>query len=188
MFNILMKWMNSNYESIGRKTIKNKCMKVYESEKEQLRKSLREAESISLTTDLWTSNQNVQYMCLVAHYIDSDWVLQCCVLNFLEVDPPHTGLVIAHVVFECLVEWKIEDKIMSITLDNASNNDNATTNLSAKLLARKNGQFDPKYFHVRCAAHKVNLFVNDGLNQIEGLISDLRNTVKYFKRSPSRMY
>ena len=53
---------------------------------------------------------------------------------------------IAHAVFECLVEWKIEDKIMSITLDNASNNDTATTNLSAKLLARKNGQFDPKYF------------------------------------------
>ena len=82
-FNILMKWMNSNYESIGRKTIKNECMKVYESEKEQLRKSLREAESICLTTNLWTSNQNVQYMCLVAHYIDSDWVLKCRVLNLL---------------------------------------------------------------------------------------------------------
>ena len=187
-FNILMKWMNSNYESIGRKTIKNECMKVYESEKEQLRKSLREAESISLTTDLWTSNQNIQYMCLVAHYIDSNWVLQRLVLNFVELDPPHTGLVIAHAVFECLVEWKIEDKVMSITLDNASNNDTATTNLSAKLLARKNGQFDPKYFHVRCAAHIVNLVVNDGLNQIEGLISDLRNTVKYFKRSPSHLY
>jgi hypothetical protein len=163
-------------------------MKVYEYEKEQLKKSLREAESISLTTDLWTSNQNVQYMCLVAHYIDSDWVLQCRVLNFVELDPPHTGLVIAHAVFECLVEWKIEDKIMSITLDNASNNDTATTNLSAKLLARKNSQFDPKYFHIRCAAHIVNLVVNDGLDQIEGLISDLRNTVKYFKRSPTRLY
>ena len=77
---------------------------------------------------------------------------------------------------------------MSITLDNASNNDVATTNLSAKLLARKNGQFDPKYFHVCCVARIVNLVVNDGLEPIEGLISDLRNTVKYFKRSPSRLY
>jgi hypothetical protein len=163
-------------------------MKVYEYEKEQLKKSLREAESISLTTDLWTSNQNVQYMCLVAHYIDSEWNLQCRVLNFIELDPPHTGLVIAHAVFECLVEWKIEDKVMSITLDNASNNDVATTNLSAKLLARKNGLFDPVYFHVCCAAHIVNLVVNDGLEPVEPLISDLRNTVKYFKRSPSRLY
>jgi hypothetical protein len=67
-FNILMKWMNNSYESIGRKTIKNECMKVYESEKDLLKKTLREAESISLTIDLWTSNQNVQYMSLVAHY------------------------------------------------------------------------------------------------------------------------
>ncbi|KAF0893957.1 hypothetical protein E2562_033375 [Oryza meyeriana var. granulata] len=28
----------------------------------------------------------------------------------LAQDPPHTGLVIANAVFECLVEWKIEDQ------------------------------------------------------------------------------
>jgi hypothetical protein len=75
---------------VGR--LKNECMKIFESEKDQLKKSLREADSISLTTDLWTSNQNIQYMCLVAHYIDANWVLQCRVLNFFELDPPHSGL------------------------------------------------------------------------------------------------
>ena len=187
-FNILMKWMNGNYEFIGRKSIKNECMRVYESEKNQLKRSLKEAESISLTTDLWTSNQNLQYMCLVAHYIDENWVLQCRVLNFIDVDPPHTGIVIAQAIFECTVEWKIEDKVTTITLDNATNNDTAVTNLKAKLLARKNSVFDPNYFHIRCAAHIVNLVVNDGLQPIDNLITCLRNTVKYFKRSPSRMY
>ncbi|XP_023157060.1 zinc finger BED domain-containing protein RICESLEEPER 2-like [Zea mays] len=187
-FNILMKWMNNSYESIGRKTIKNECMKVYESEKDLLKKTLRETESISLTTDLWTSNQNVQYMSLVGHYIDENWELQCRVLNFVELDPPHTGVVIAQAIFECLVEWKIEDKVITITLDNASNNDVAITNLTSKLLARRNTQFDPLYFHVRCASHIVNLTVNDGLQPIDDLISNLRETVKYFKRSPSRMY
>jgi hypothetical protein len=70
-FNILMKWMNNNYESISKKIIRNECIKVYETKKEHLMKS-GEVESISLTTDLWTSNQNIQYMCLVAHYIDVD--------------------------------------------------------------------------------------------------------------------
>jgi hypothetical protein len=51
-------------------TIRSECMRVYESKKEKLKKSLREAKSISLTTDLWTSNQGVQYMCLVAHYTE----------------------------------------------------------------------------------------------------------------------
>ncbi|KAJ1296422.1 hypothetical protein BS78_01G299400 [Paspalum vaginatum] len=187
-FNILMSWMNSNYEPIGRKWIKNECMKVYQYEKELLKKSLKQAESISLTNDMWISNQNIQYICLVAHYVDVDWVLQCCVFNFVELDPPHTGIVIAQAIFECLVELKIEDKIMTITLDNASNNDTAVTNMKTKLLARKNTQFDPIYFHVRCTSHIVNLVVNDELQAIDLLINNVRNTVKYFKRSPARMY
>ena len=84
-------------------------------------------------------------MCLVAHYIHANWILQRDVLNFVELDPPHTGLVIANVVFDCLDEWKVEDKVMPITLDNASNNDGAITNLKAKLIARKKTKFDPWY-------------------------------------------
>jgi hypothetical protein len=34
----------------------------------------------------------------------------------------------------------------------------------------------------------VNLVVNEGLMPIESLISKLRETVKYFKKSSSRMY
>ncbi|WVZ76057.1 hypothetical protein U9M48_024059 [Paspalum notatum var. saurae] len=89
--------------------------------------------------------------------------MQCRVLNFIELDPPHTGAVIAQAVFDCLVEWKIEDKIMTITLDNANNND------------------------IACC-FVVNLVVQDGLLPVDPLISKLRNIVKYFKKSPSRLH
>ena len=102
-FSALMKWMNNNYEFIGRKSINKESMKFYGSEKDQLIKRLREAESIRLTIDMWTSNQNRQHMFLVAHYINVVWVLQYHVLNFVEVDPPHTNIVIAHAIFDCLV-------------------------------------------------------------------------------------
>ncbi|KAM0860379.1 hypothetical protein ACQ4PT_046569 [Festuca glaucescens] len=187
-FNVLMNHMNPSYKFIGRKTIRNECMKVYESEKELLKIKLKDVESISLTCDLWTSNQNLCYMALVAHYIDSDWAMQCHVLNFIELDPPHTGNVIAQAVFECIVDWKIEDKIISITMDNASSNDVAARNLMAKFVARKTKGFVPSYFHVRCCAHIVNLVVNDGLQPLQPLVSNLRETVKYMKKSPSRMY
>jgi hypothetical protein len=41
-------------------------------------------------------------------------------------------------------------------------------------------------FHVRCAAHVINLIVKDGLQQIDGVIENIRDSVKYIKGSPSR--
>ena len=112
-------------------------------------KVLKGVDTIALATDLWTSNQTLSYMCLVAHFIDKNWNMQCRVLNFVELDPPHSGNVIAQAVFECVAAWNIEDKIISITLDNASNNDKAIRNLKARFVARGTRAsycFVPKYF------------------------------------------
>jgi len=178
-FNIVMRYLNPSYEFIGRKTIRAECLKIYESEKESLAKVLKGVEYISLTTDLWTSNQTLSYMCLVAHYIDNDWKMQCRVLNFFELDPPHKGPVIGQAVYECVAGWKIEDKIVSMTLDNASNNDGAIRGLRARFSARQGSAFVAKYFHIRCCAHIINLVVKDGTAALDSLISNLRSTVKY---------
>ncbi|KAM0841850.1 hypothetical protein ACQ4PT_058738 [Festuca glaucescens] len=103
-------------------------------------------------------------------------------------DPPHSGVIIAQAVMECLAEWKIEDKVISLTLDNASSNDVAAKNLMAKFVARKVPGFLPHHFHVRCCAHIVNLVVQDGLQPLLPFINQLRETVKYLKKSTSRMY
>lgn len=186
-FNVLMRYLNSSYQPIGRKTIRSECIKIYDSEREVLRKSLRSVSHISLTCDLWTSNQNLCYMSLVAHYIDKNWVMQCRVLNFIELDPPHSGDVIARAVFDCVAEWKLEDKIITLTLDNASSNTAAIRSLMVKFAARGSARFIDKYFHVRCGCHIVNLIVNDCLLPLAPLINKLRETVKYIKKSPSRM-
>lgn len=101
-FNILMKFMNPNYKPIGRKAIRAECMRVYKKEKEVLQSILMCVESISLTADLWTSNQTLSYMCVVSHYIDEDWKMQTRVLAFKELDPPHSGNVIADALYECV--------------------------------------------------------------------------------------
>jgi hypothetical protein len=47
-------------------------MRVYTKENEKLKIAFKEVDYISLTTDLWTSNHTIAYMCVVAHYIDTD--------------------------------------------------------------------------------------------------------------------
>ncbi|XP_071681817.1 zinc finger BED domain-containing protein DAYSLEEPER-like [Lolium perenne] len=141
-FNIVLKYLNPLYTSMGRKAIRAECMRVYKKEKERLKVALQEVEYISLTTDLWTSNQTIGYMCVVAHYIDSDWKMQTRVLAFMELDPPHSGHVIADAVWDCVTDWKIENKVISITLDNASNNDVAVKDLK-RFSSHYRFSFDP---------------------------------------------
>ena len=136
-FNILMKCLNPNYQPIGRKAIRAECMRVFKKERELLQVALKDVDFISLTTDLWTSNQTISYMCVVAHFIDKDWKMQTRVLSFIDLDPPHSGHVISDAIYECVTEWKIEKKIISITLDNASNNDVAVRGLKAKFAVRR---------------------------------------------------
>ncbi|KAM0875988.1 hypothetical protein ACQ4PT_036457 [Festuca glaucescens] len=161
-FNIVLNYLNPLYTPMGRKAIRAECMRVYKKEKERLKVALQEVDYISLTTDLWTSNQTIAYMCVVAHYIDTNWKMQTHVLAFMELDPPHSGHVIADAVWDCVTDWKIENKVISITLDNASNNDVAVKDLKAKFIFRRCKQFEEVYFHVRCCAHIVNLVVQDG--------------------------
>ena len=184
-FNIVLRYLNPPYQSMGRKAIRAECMRVYKREKLNLKVALQDVDYISLTTDLWTSNQTIAYMCVVAHYIDADWKMQTRVLAFIELDPPHSGHVIADAVWECIIEWEIESKVISITLDNASNNDVAVKDLKAKFTSRRCKQFEKDYFHVRCCAHIVNLVVQDGIACMGTLITNLRETVKYFKKSTS---
>lgn len=46
-------------------------------------------------------------------------MMQTCVLAFIELDPNYSRHVIANVIYVCVAEWKIENKIISFILDNA---------------------------------------------------------------------
>ena len=83
---------------------------MYISEKESLKLALAGINKISLTSDLWTSNQSIGYMCLTEHFLDSEWKLQKRILNFFPLEPPHTGHAIANSISECLIDWGIEIK------------------------------------------------------------------------------
>lgn len=163
-------------------------MKLHASEKKALKDVLKGVSRVSLTSDLWTSNQTIGYMCLTCHFLDSEWTLQKRILNFTTLPPPHTGLVIADAIFSCLLDWGIENKISTITLDNASSNDAAVRNLRENFALKGKLYFKGRFFHVRCCAHVLNLIVQDGLSEIKEVIQNIRESVKYFKMSPQRLH
>ncbi|XP_074337649.1 zinc finger BED domain-containing protein RICESLEEPER 2-like [Apium graveolens] len=127
-------------------------------------------------------------MALTAHFLDSNRKLQKRVLNFCHMPPPHSGLMISDTIFACLNDWGIENKITTITLDNASSNDTAIRHLKDAFTLKGNLYFGGKIFHVRCCAHVLNLMVQDGLSVIGSFISNVRDSVKYLKSSSGRLH
>ena len=70
-------WMESlqpTFSGIGRQTNRNDCVAKFERAKIELRIELQSLSSrICFTSDLWTSNQKLGYLCVIAHYIGPDF-------------------------------------------------------------------------------------------------------------------
>uniref|UniRef100_A0A803MRM7 hAT-like transposase RNase-H fold domain-containing protein n=1 Tax=Chenopodium quinoa TaxID=63459 RepID=A0A803MRM7_CHEQI len=96
----------------------------------------------------------------------------------------HKGKEIGKVVEACVLKWGLEDRLMSLTVDNASSNDVAIrylkTNFHEKLV------LDGSLFHMRCVCHVLNLIVKDGLSSVKTSIARIRSAVRYVRSSPSR--
>ncbi|CAH9087007.1 unnamed protein product [Cuscuta epithymum] len=171
----------------SRKTIARDVLNLFYSEKTKLKSDLS-SYRVCLTTDTWTLIQNINYMVLTAHFIDRNWMLHKRILNFCVI-PNHKGESVAKLLEECLVEWGIE-KILTITVDNASSNDVGLKDLIKRISSWRVENVllhEGKNLHMRCVAHILNLIVNDGLGLLNKCIQSIRNAVRYARSSPQRL-
>ena len=88
-------------------------------------------------------------------------------------------------LLKTLQDWNIESKIFAITLDNASVNDNFVATLQENLVAKGQLLRKGKLFHCQCAAHVLNLIVQEGFKAISGATKNIRESVKYVKFTSS---
>jgi len=150
--------LNPVFKMVSRRTIADDCSKKYQEEKQVLLDVLKNVKGrVSLTMDMWTSNQTLGYMCITCHFTDDDWKIHKRTLKFPFMKTPHTGVAMFNAVLRFLQEWNIEDKLFAVTLDNASNNNTMMKLLKSNLLEKKMLLGKGKLLHQRCAAHVLNL-------------------------------
>ena len=173
------------YQFPSRFTVARDIYNAFVDQKKDL-KSILMKYRVSLTTDCWTSIQNISYLCLTAHWIDDNWKLQKRIINFIQV-PSHKGDMVGKELINCLNEWGISS-VFAVTVDNASSNDVALRKLKGDLLEKHNVlPLNGEIFHMRCSAHILNLIVTDGLKEMNDAISSIRNAVRYVRSSPARL-
>ena len=105
---------------------------------------------------------------------------------FIYVPTPYTTKVIGEELYDSLVEWNLDEKISSITLDNCTTND-AIIPLLVRNIGRHKLLNDGKLLHMRCSAHILNLIVKDGLEELKDAIENIRDSVAYWIATPKRI-
>ncbi|CAI0421282.1 unnamed protein product [Linum tenue] len=168
----------------SRVTISRDCLALFEAEKQKLKRVIK-TQRVCLTTDTWSSNQNLNYMCLTAHWIDNEWILHKRILNLCTI-ANHKGETIGQAIEGCLKGWGIH-KIFTITVDNASTNDSAIKYIVRRSKNTGGTVLKHEFLHLRCSAHILNLILQEGMKELDDSVIKIRNAVRYVRSSPARL-
>ncbi|CAH2083585.1 unnamed protein product [Euphydryas editha] len=133
----------------------------------------QKVEKISLTLDMWTSRANENYMAITGHYITSTFAMQSVLLACDYFSDRHTSINIQDFLKKSVDEWNLQEKINFVVSDNASNVQQALTDLGWK--------------HFDCYGHTLNVIVQDALSTVQMTIDKVKEIVRFFKKSSNAM-
>lgn len=151
--------------------------RLYEEQVAIIKNKLEKSMHISLTTDMWTSTANDDYLSLTAHFIDMDfkqnnWCIE--VLLFLKWTILEKTWKIWYVE-STTDSWNISEKAFSIVHDNGRN-----ITLETRLMTLGNITSTPYL------AHTFQLVVNDGILKnliVRNILGSCRRIVGHLKHS-----
>lgn len=164
--------LNPSYNLPNRHTISDTLLPLeYNKCLQEAKQQIKDIVNICLTTDCWTSAKNENFMAVTGHFIDSEFKMNSVLLNCDKMDLNHTALNLSAQLKAVVQEWDLENKVILVVSDNASNITSAVKN--------KLG-----WKHFGCFAHTLNLIVQDSLKLVDELKTKVKTIVGHFRRSP----
>lgn len=165
--------LNPSYDLPSRKTItKSFVTAAYEETYNETKIELNQVQSVTLTTDCWTSRNTENFLGVTAHFICDDFQIKTVLLDCTSFPESHTSVNLAAELKKIIEEWNLNEKILMVVSDNAAN-------------IRKAIKDELRLKHFGCYAHTINLIVQDALKHIIGIVDKIKSIVAHFKRSTS---
>ena len=150
--------LNPNYQLPCRKKLRSLLTDLYEEKVEFLKSKLLSIKILSITTDGWTSCQNYSYISATAHFISDKTNFISFCLGFAYLNGRHESENLKESLLKIFDRFKVDDKIISVVSDNASNIRNCLNSLKFCCL-----NIEP----IRCMAHVLQLVVKNVIDVVE---------------------
>ena len=153
-FKDLMHYLEPRYTIPSRKHFTKLLRHKHSLGKEKLCSKFEEADSIALTTDIWTSAATEAYITVTAHYLDLEWKLHAFVLQTAAFPERHTGVEIATKLKQICDDFGIGEKVSAIVHDRAAN-----MMLTLDIL-----EAERSWENLSCSAHNLQLCLKAGFD------------------------
>ncbi|KAG8487278.1 hypothetical protein CXB51_020584 [Gossypium anomalum] len=185
-FKVFVKNLQPLFDVVPNSTVELSCMEIYGKERQKVHDMLSKLQGrINLAVEMWSSPENTNHVCMMAHYVGDDWKLQKKILNFVTLDSSHTDDLLSGVIIKCLMDWDIGSKLFAVTLDDFSTNDDIVLRIKEQISENKSRLSNGQLLDVRSAAHVLNSIVQDAMEALRVVIQKIRGTVRYVKSSQS---
>ncbi|CAG8492855.1 2695_t:CDS:2, partial [Gigaspora rosea] len=172
-FKLLIKSFDSRFKMPCVNTIKTIIFDSYTSAVKQIIDLILEtSDTVSLTFDIWSSRAHDSYIRITCHWLTESFELHKIILEIGELDDHYASDIVESVEF-VFDKFKINhQKIFSITTNNGANVKSAVQQIGIT--------------NVKCAGHMLQLSVNLGLKQVDGLISKCKALVSILSKEKKR--
>lgn len=128
---------------------------------------LPEGRCLSIALDCWTSSFSQAFMAITGYFIDGDWNYCEVLLGFEHLHGAHTGSYLSETVIEVLQRHGIANRVLSITTDNATNNNTMIASIQDTIQSL--ALSDASIFRVPCISHVIQLCLNELLGKLKAV-------------------
>jgi hypothetical protein len=104
-------------------------------------------------------------MAITGYFLDQDWNYCEVLLGFEHIQGSHAGTHLSDTVLRIFQEHSITNRVLSITTDNASNNN--TMIQGVQEMVQSQALCDTSVFRVPCIVHVMQLSLKDLLGKIK---------------------
>ncbi len=116
-------------------------------------------------------------MSVTNYFLNKNWKHREVLLAFQSLSDAHTDEMMTKIVVDILKKYNLENRLLAVTTDNASNNEKMRKNIK-KILKKIDVEWDHEKNHVSCIAHVIQLAINELLESMKAFaVNDRMNDV-----------